>query len=442
VYAVASLFSGAGGIDCGFEIYNRAKKKRVFKTVLAVDADEVACRTFKLNFPETDVQCTDIAEFSFEDFPPGTVDVLHAGIPCQDFSVLRGPRSPGISSRRGQLYLEFARALAVLKPRVFFVENVPGMARKNGPIDTILSAFRKPARDVSYDVVFSGVVELYRHGVPQYRKRLLIIGVRSGTARLSLKSAQQFARFLTAGKSSFARRPLTPMEAFEGMLLSEVTRKYRLLWNEYENILDEFKTKSEYRRAWFERTFKNYTLTDPIVDYARIHGIDDVGPRDTVFSGTDTAERLSTFGVLGWRFRPLRRAVFDDGSNDALKEGAAGARRVRMIPPGENWKFVRGSKFEINAMMSNIYRRLHPLVPSPTVIGRGGGGTWGYHYDRNRARLTNRERARLQSFPDWFEFTGTGAEVRAQVGNAVPPLTAARVARVLHFLLTRGSPEH
>lgn len=71
-------------------------------------------------------------------------------------------------------------------------------------------------------------------------------------------------------------------------------------------------------------------------------------------------------------------------------------------------------------MISHVYRRLHPNQPSTTIIAGGGGGTWGYHYDEPRA-LTNRERARLQSFPDDFIFEGTFTEIRRQIGNAVPP---------------------
>ena len=71
--------------------------------------------------------------------------------------------------------------------------------------------------------------------------------------------------------------------------------------------------------------------------------------------------------------------------------------------------------------MSLIYKRLHPDFPSPTIVAGGGGGTWGYHHIEPRP-LTNRERARIQTFPDDFEFCGNITEVRRQLGNAVPPL--------------------
>ena len=73
--------------------------------------------------------------------------------------------------------------------------------------------------------------------------------------------------------------------------------------------------------------------------------------------------------------------------------------------------------------MSQIYKRLDPNKPSYTITGSGGGGTHGYHWDEPRA-LTNRERARIQTFPDDFVFEGSKEEVRKQIGMAVPPRAA------------------
>ena len=72
------------------------------------------------------------------------------------------------------------------------------------------------------------------------------------------------------------------------------------------------------------------------------------------------------------------------------------------------------------AKISQIYKRLDPTKPSYTVTGSGGGGTHIYHYSELRA-LTNRERARLQTFPDDYVFEGPKESVRKQIGMAVPP---------------------
>lgn len=99
--------------------------------------------------------------------------------------------------------------------------------------------------------------------------------------------------------------------------------------------------------------------------------------------------------------------------------------RLAAIPPGGNAfnTEFKNDSLRLNvrgATLSNIYRRLHPDEPAYTVTGSGGGGTHMYHWRENRA-LTNRERARLQTFPDDFEFIGGRQSVRKQVGMAVPP---------------------
>ena len=71
------------------------------------------------------------------------------------------------------------------------------------------------------------------------------------------------------------------------------------------------------------------------------------------------------------------------------------------------------------AKISQIYKRLDPDKPAYTVTGSGGGGTHIYHWEEPRA-LTNRERARLQTFPDNYEFKGSKESVRKQIGMAVP----------------------
>lgn len=98
--------------------------------------------------------------------------------------------------------------------------------------------------------------------------------------------------------------------------------------------------------------------------------------------------------------------------------------RLNQIDPGENAFNAKRLDEELKlnvrgATISQIYRRLHPEKPSYTVTGSGGGGTHMYHWDEPRA-LTNRERARLQTFPDSHNFYGLRDSVRKQIGMAVP----------------------
>lgn len=110
-------------------------------------------------------------------------------------------------------------------------------------------------------------------------------------------------------------------------------------------------------------------------------------------------------------------------NNELTRQSATVVERLTHILPGQNaFTADLPEHLRLNikgAKISQIYKRLEPDKPSYTVTGSGGGGTHIYHWDEPRA-LTNRERARLQTFPDTFEFKGSKENVRKQIGMAVP----------------------
>jgi len=114
-------------------------------------------------------------------------------------------------------------------------------------------------------------------------------------------------------------------------------------------------------------------------------------------------------------------------NQEITKQSASVVARLKHILPGENaWTANIPPELRLNvkgARMSQIYKRLDPDKPAYTITGSGGGGTHVYHWKEHRA-LTNRERARLQTFPDDFTFYGSKESVRQQIGMAVPPLAA------------------
>ena len=111
-------------------------------------------------------------------------------------------------------------------------------------------------------------------------------------------------------------------------------------------------------------------------------------------------------------------------NHEFTKQSKKVIERLSHILPGENvWNSNLPAHLKLNvkgAKLSQIYKRLVPKKPSYTITGSGGGGTHGYHYSENRA-LTNRERARIQTFPDNYIFKGSKESVRKQIGMAVPP---------------------
>lgn len=120
----------------------------------------------------------------------------------------------------------------------------------------------------------------------------------------------------------------------------------------------------------------------------------------------------------------------DAPNNEATRQSEAVIRRLQYIRPGENaFNANLPDELKLNvtgAKISQIYRRLDPNKPAYTVTGSGGGGTHIYHWEEPRA-LTNRERARLQTFPDDYVFCGSKESVRRQIGMAVP----CRGARII-----------
>ena len=122
----------------------------------------------------------------------------------------------------------------------------------------------------------------------------------------------------------------------------------------------------------------------------------------------------------------------DAPNHGFANESATVRSRLHMIAPGHNYSDIpEGHALSIKGKISHVYRRLDPDRPAYTVTANGGGGTHGYHH-REPRRLTNREQARLQSFPDSFVFANPDASnrysevARRQIGNAVPPI-AGRV---------------
>ena len=141
----------------------------------------------------------------------------------------------------------------------------------------------------------------------------------------------------------------------------------------------------------------------------------------------------------------LENIPADAANNEKTKQAPQVIERLKHIKPGENVFTAKlpehlQLKLKSNARISQIYKRLEPDKPAYTVTGSGGGGTHIYHWEEDRA-LTNRERARLQTFPDSFVFEGGKESVRKQIGMAVPVEGARHIfLAVLRTLIQYGIP--
>lgn len=141
----------------------------------------------------------------------------------------------------------------------------------------------------------------------------------------------------------------------------------------------------------------------------------------------------------------LQNIPADVANHERTDQSKTVVERLSHIKPGEN-AFTANLpdhlklKMKSKAYISQIYRKLEPHKPAYTVTGSGGGGTHIYHWSENRA-LTNRERARLQSFPDSYIFFGGKESVRKQIGMAVPPKGAEFIFKQILATLLNSATE-
>ncbi len=174
-----SLFSGAGGLDLGFE-------QAGFEILACVEIEKTYCQTLEKNIAsgahfskQTQLFNIDIREFDPKPFRSSGIRCIIGGPPCQTFSAA-GRRSGGVigtEDDRGQLYNAYCRILDALKPEVFVFENVYGLPGANGggPWQEIISAFRSHGYTLRAEVV-----DAADYGVPQHRERLIMVGFRKG----------------------------------------------------------------------------------------------------------------------------------------------------------------------------------------------------------------------------------------------------------------------
>lgn len=463
-FSVVSLFSGAGGLDLGFVQTGR------YKIIFANEILESASITYSKNLRLKLIKCAgtkkaeavqgavlacDVAQVDFSGLKDADVDLVIGGPPCQDFSIVRGPSwdRRGIEVKRGRLYAHFVRALVSLQPKMFVFENVPGLVSANRGMayKVILEDFsnlkirwpevRKVIPNTrngdgieGYEIIFAGISDFSKLGVPQKRERLIIIGIRRDLIKKDLMSLWRLRtrveKVLKGRKRLFYKYPLTPIEVFEGEILDRLDSKYKEIMKKWEGVWKEVNT--ERARIWKENVWDKLTF-DIVEDYLRANN---VKKRDEEELEMALKQHKAVLEELGYFGRPVYTLKLPDSTTEPPKEDKAVVERMKRIPPGENHEFVRGTKWQVEGKgISLVYRRIHPLKPSYTIVAYGGGGTHGYHYDRDRATLTLREKARLQTFPDSFLFYGRKTEIRAQIGEAVPPLAGKRIAEAVAEIL-------
>lgn len=214
---VISTFAGCGGSSLGYKLAG-------YKELLAVEWDDNAVATFKLNFPDVPVFHGDIAQLSGDEcmklagIAVGELDVFDGSPPCQGFS-MAGKRK--FNDPRNSLFKEYARLLNDIQPKVFVMENVTGMIK--GVMKQAYLQIVKILRDCGYNVKGQVLNAMY-YNVPQRRERVILIGVRKD---LGIEPSHPKPQ----------AKPISAREAFKGLPRQESPPVSKFL----QNILPKMK---------------------------------------------------------------------------------------------------------------------------------------------------------------------------------------------------------
>jgi len=392
---VVDLFAGAGGLSEGF-------MRAGFRTILAVDSDPVALSTFWLNHPAMGPRCVvkrDIREMKAGDLKRLTdgkqVDVLIGSPPCQGFShagFRAGKTRNGYrvaNDHRNYLFETMISAASELQPKLFLLENVPGMqsARREN-----LSFIEHAARTLEDRGHYSTAIwrlNASAFGVPQDRIRYFLIASRIGT--LPCRPDEEYQDAVRTGFDVDALPPITFEEAvFDLPHRDAGTGSAVEIWNRAQPPDD-----LRYRRFIGKFGLRNASCL--IYNHtSRPHNERDLELYSMLHPGENSIHAIEKYGRDD--LMRYRRDIFAD-----------------------KYSRIRGDK------------------PCKTILSHLAKDGNGYIHPNQTRSITVREAARIQSFHDGYMFCGTVSQQWTQVGNAVPPLLAEAIARSFMQLLRKAS---
>lgn len=310
---ILSLFTGAGGLDLGFE-------RAGFNIVWANEYDKTIWDTFKYNFPNTNLDTRSITDVPSNEIP-SDIDGIIGGPPCQSWSEFGLKR--GIEDKRGQLFFEYIRIIKDKNPKFFLAENVSGIlaSRHSVALNDILDTLK-----ADYAMPEPELLNSNDHGVPQDRERVFFIGYRKDLGKVF-----------------------------------------------------KYPKKNRGRKSWLQGAI--WDLRKSAVPF----GEKEKFPNHEYFVGDFSPHYMSRNRVRQWK-QPSFTIQ-------------AGARHAPIHPDANPMVFVEKDKFR---------------------------------FDGEVRRLTVRECARIQTFPDSFLFIYKNIiDGYKMVGNAVPVNLAEKIARTI-----------
>ena len=231
-YNVVDLFCGAGGFSLGLKDTNR------FSSILANDNDKDMCKAYSLNFSNTKVLSKCISDINFVDLKrKDAIDVIIGGPPCQAYS-LSGKRLK--NDPRAALFLEYYRAIDIIRPNIFVYENVKGLFSYEKGI--IYNQLQELFEQIGYELSIN-FVNAVNYGVPQSRERIFIVGYRKGLI-YSFPRISQSLKPLTI-KDAISDLPIIKNNECSIKYFSKPKTNYQKLMrkNAPENLMDHKSSK-------------------------------------------------------------------------------------------------------------------------------------------------------------------------------------------------------
>jgi len=449
-YKVLDLFAGAGGFSYGLKKF-KVKGCNPFIISGAVEIDTDAAETFISSLVRDgmdpvkagsivitdDITKKETKEKLYKVCPKA--DVIIGGPPCQSFSLI-GPRSGDVEKKnrfandhRDNLFKDYIEIVNYYKPKVFVFENVKGISsKKNGDnskyADLIIESFEK----IGYRLDLENQQKKYlllnsaEYGVPQFRERFFIIGNNIGYEN----PVPEKTHCIADQSGMIGLKPFINVRAAIGDLPFVMPKITLTRHNNYmfsfngEEWVKHIKSENEKRNNgkdpmkyhWddFDRHYINCSDAEK-------QFLDFVKPRhrDALLTGhVARSHQMSDIKLF-----------------EGIPEGCSSAHLIDSKDP-ELKKLTGLIKYKMNSFRDK-YKKMSWDRPSLTVFAHlQKDGNRFIHPDSRQARtITVREAARLQSFPDDYEFKSSGNKRFKHIGNAVPPIMAMAIAKTIYKML-------
>ena len=380
---IIDFFCGAGGLSLGFS-------QEGFKVDLANDYEDVCIETFRYNHPEVPEDRVILGDIRnivdhIENYINNEIDIVIGGPPCQGFSSANQQRI--IDDPRNELYKYYLKAISKIAPKFVVMENVKGMLPYAEQVveDYKNIRVKKGNKTFSYSVDCKVLVS-DDFGVAQKRQRLIFIAIRNDISE---------------------KRKITPSDIFQ-----EIESTYP------NNKIHVLRDALEYIKPLDAPRIKNMTEVDDEITGKKV----DVNE----FNGNENSylKLINEGRKIEYVFNHKARYTNDINYEiyRTLEQGEDGT--------SEKIKHVMPYKHR-NHIFKDKYFKLIEDKPSRTITAHLKMDCHSHIHPRQVRSITPREAARIQSFPDDYVFLGAYLKTYMQIGNAVPPIMARGIAKVL-----------